>query len=401
MVKGTDADQQNFVTRWLGLFTPQSGSLKAWERVQESATPALDPNLPLEQALAQRYWRQYPPALRPAEFQNMTPGTPRADTGLAAVIPYLGTPGELANLDGVGVPEGDPNYQRNPILLAAQTIGQRDLAWRKGGVIEPPSATLGSGPDAIRLDPVSAQAYIRLVGQMRDRYVGAEVFSSRFQNATVKQQEQLFDAALTKADNQAKTQFFAKGVVDGTDPAMVAAQAVAGFKAQQTLKDRAYWIALLDRAGKLTPEITRAIDTLKETLPDQKEYITVAEYRTAAPRVHEFLSHVPYGTDAHPIGTPADWQAVEAARAQYNLRTDQLVRSGVRPNIADHTAQVETAKALTTIQRAIFLQGALVENPERRRLAQTYGTMLTRFLGTSPQYTRESEAQYRNFPFGQ
>ena len=60
-------------------------------------------------------------------------------------------------------------------------------------------------------------------------------------------------------------------------------------------------VRALDRAGKLTPEVTAAIDGLKEPLPGDKAPYTVAEYLRAAPIVHEFMSHVPYGTDASTI----------------------------------------------------------------------------------------------------
>src|SRR5438093_1049734 len=100
-------------------------------------------------------------------------------------------------------------------------------------------------------------------------------------------------------------------------------------------KNEAYWISLLDRAGKLTSDVARAIDDSNVAKPGQKAPITVEEYRKAALLVHEYLGHVPYGTDSHPIGTPADWTAVAQAHVAKNTRTDELVRSGVNPTVAD------------------------------------------------------------------
>src|SRR5207245_3653211 len=141
-------------------------------------------------------------------------------------------------------------------------LGKLDDTWRQGGVINSPSPTIGQGENQIRLDAMSSQKYIQMIGEQRQKIIGALISYSKYQNATDKQKEDLFDKELTKADNFGKTKFLAEGVVDATDPKMIQAQAVTGFRAQGTNKDRAYWIAVLDRAGKLTPEATKAIDSL-------------------------------------------------------------------------------------------------------------------------------------------
>jgi len=54
----------------------------------------------------------------------------------------------------------------------------------------------------------------------------------------------------------------------------------------------------------------------------------------------------------------------------------------------------------STVQRNLFLNGAQLENPLRKLIA-TKNPTLKRFLGTNPQYTRETDSEYQNFPFGQ
>src|SRR5206468_2785152 len=134
-----------------------------------------------------------------------------------------------------------------------------------------------------------------------------------------------------------------------------------------------YWVALLDRAGKLTSEVKAAIDESQVSLPGQKAPITADEYLRNAPLVHEYLAHVPYGTDTNPIGGPQDWIAVAQARDAKNVRRDELTRSGVNPSLADAQAQREILASLTSLpQRNLFLNGAQLENPARKALAKKY-----------------------------
>jgi hypothetical protein len=92
---------------------------------------------------------------------------------------------------------------------------------------------------------------------------------------------------------------------------------------------------------------------------------------------------------------------VAQAHVAKNTRVDELVRSGVNPTLADVRAQSEVLKAMqSTVQRNLFLNGAQLENPQRKLIAQKNPT-LKRFLGPNPQFTRETDAEYQNFPFGQ
>lgn len=252
----------------------------------------------------------------------------------------------------------------------------------------------------LRLDPVSAQSYVALVGQYRDRILGGEIYSSEFQNATLEQQKGLYDKYLAKADAEARSKFLADQVIDGKEPKEIVSQAVEGFRAQQSQKDQAYWVALLDRAGKLTPEVVKALDETarRQPLPGQKELITVEEFRRDAPLAHEYLAHAPYGTDAHPFGNAQDWLAVDAARTKVDNRESELVNGGVNPSVARQRAELEVAQTLTPVQRSILQNGALLENPARKVLRTQYGTRLTRLLGSKPNTYQESEAAYRNFP---
>jgi hypothetical protein len=147
--------------------------------------------------------------------------------------------------------------------------------------------------------------------------------------------------------------------------------------------------------------VTAAINQHYVAEPGQAAPITVAEYLRAAPIVHEYLAHAPYGTDSRPIGTPQDWAAVDAAKKQTNVRRDQLIRSGVNPTTADTQAKVDALKSLTnTVQRTLYVNGASLVNPQRKLMALKYGTLLSRFSGSAADYTQESASEYRNFPFG-
>jgi hypothetical protein len=303
--------------------------------------------------------------------------------------------------DGVGRPESDPQFAQDPVLVEHIRLQKLDPQWKKGEALTAPDATIGSGRNSIALDPASAQKYIQAVGEERRKQVSALIYSPDYQNATVAQQEKMYDAAMSKANNDGDRYFLARGVIDSTDPATIRAEAVQGFIAQGTNKDRAYWIALLDRAGKLTPEVKAAIDDSSTPLLGQKAPITVDEYLRNAPLIHEYLSRVPYGLDRSPIGTPADWTAVAAAHDAQNVRRDELTRAGVAPSLADTRAQSEILKSLTSlVQRNLFLNGAQLENPQRRLLAAKYPG-LSRFIDQAKKnVTKESDADYENFPFG-
>lgn len=319
-----------------------------------------------------------------------------AETALSALGVSVLPPRTNIPRDGLGVPETDPNFGKDTVIQEHDRLMGRDPNFAKTPM-EPPDATLGSKGNSFKLPPNEAEDYIRQIGNARRVALGNLIYSDEYQKATLEQQEKMFNATKEKADSQATVKYLAKGVIDSTDPIRVTAEAVTGFKAQGNNKDRAYWIALLDRAGKLTPEVAKAIDASNVALPGQPAPISVEEYRKAAPLVHEYLAHAPYGTDAHPYGTPADWAAAQAAHQQESQREDQLIRTGTRPDIARNTAHLEVLRSLQGVQRNIFVNGSQLENPARRQLSQKYGSMLDRFLGASPQTVQETESAYKEF----
>ena len=317
---------------------------------------------------------------------------------VAASVLGLGVYGSKTPIvrDGLGRTQTDPNYNNDPVLHEFQTLFPDKT-------LGPADGTIGSGKNSVRLPATEVDAYVAAVSEERRVALSSLIYSQEYQNATQAQREKMFTNAKEKADNTATREYLAHGVIDSTDPKVIQAEAVAGFHAQGGgNKNEAYWIALLDRAGKLTPEVAKAIDDSNVVVPGQRAPITVEEYRNDAPLVHEYLGHVPYGTDAHPLGTPADWTAVEAAKKQQGDLKDAKIRSGIHPNLAEIQAKQETlANLRSLVQRNLFLNGASLTNPQRRLLATKYGTRLTRYLGGNDvPYTQESEAQYTNFPFG-
>jgi hypothetical protein len=369
--------------------------------------PSLDPLIP-QVPLSVEAGLQSDPGNSPTvKGEPAPPGTPQFDLGKAllaeAGASVISTPRKTV-YDGLGAALGEPSYGSGSILKAYSDLVIASMGntvkWHGGDpVMAAPGTTIGTGANTIQLDPITADRYIRAVGQARDAALGPLVNSAEFQNAGDSRKQALFDAALQKADHDAAVRFLASDIVHETDPKLIAAEAVDNFIKQGTYKDKAYWVATLDRAGKLTPDVKNAIDSLKDTPPGEKEPITAEEFRRAAPMVHEYLAHVPYGTDGKPFGTPADWVAVDAARAAQSAREDTLIRGGMNPSLARQQAELEVVRTLPPLQAQILRNGALLENPARRVLAQKYGSMLTRFLGSKPNTYQESTSQYTDFPF--
>lgn len=379
----------------------------AFGKTMGGQAPSLNPLIP-QMPLGIQAGLSSDPGNTPTVKGEAPAGTPSFDF-TKALLAQLGAGVISTNpkpvYDGLGTAMGDPSFGTGSILQAYTDLVNQSAGyatkWHSGDpVMAAPSTTIGSGKNSISLDPTTAQRYVAAVGQARDAALGPLVNSQKYQQASVTEKQKMFDTTLQKADKSAVEQFLANDIIHETDPKLIAAEAVDGFAKQSTYKDKAYWVATLDRAGKLTPEARAAIDTLRDPGPDGKTPITVDEYLKAAPLVHEYLSHVPYGTDTRPIGTPQDWTAVEAARVQKNARVDELVRSGIKPTQADQVAQQEILRQLPPVQQSIFLRGTALENVERRRMLVQYPT-LSRFLGSNPQFTQESDATYQNFPFGQ
>ena len=238
------------------------------------------------------------------------------------------------------------------------------------------------------------------LGTQRRTEIAKVISSLDYKNATLPQQEKMYTAAKNKADALAERNFLAKDVISSTDPATIVKEAVNGFTVQGTAKDHAYWVALLDRAGKLTPDVIKAIDESKVVLPGDRTPTTVAEYLKAAPLIHEYLSHVPYGTDSHPIGTPADWTAAAGYTEAKNQRRDELIRTGMNTTVAEVRAQADVLKTIPSlVQRNLFLNGTQLENPQRTLLAKK-NPFLAHFISSQHKPPTESEAEYQNFPSG-
>lgn len=328
--------------------------------------------------------------LIPAPFSIGTAAS-GAGPGLTAAAAFgvgVMPPSSFSKYDGLGRPETNPEFGKDIIFDEYERLFP-------GKQLEPPDSTLGSGKNTFALPPTEREAYVRFIGNQRRVTIGDLVYSQDYQNATKAQQEKMYKAAQSEADSIANRAYLKNAVIASNDPDAIRAEAVTGFHAQQNNKDAAYWIATLDAAGKLTSDVKQAIEDSNVALPGQAQPITVDEYLKAAPLVHEYLVHAAYGTDAHPIGTPDDWAAVDAAKKATTVERDRLIRSGVNPSIADTTSKATTLKTLTSaIQRNLYLNGASLVNPQRKLLSQKYGTTLTRFLGPNADITQESATDY-------
>jgi hypothetical protein len=302
---------------------------------------------------------------------------------------------EQVTYDGLGAAAGESNYQQGTLLDQYQKLAGPD--WHKTDpTMAPPATTIGQGANQIKLDQFSAQRWTKALGQQREIELRALMADPQWDSMGATLQRTKWDQTVAHADKVAATNFLANDVIQQTDLKAIVAEAVDGFiKQGASAKDKAYWLALLDRSGKLTPEVSAAIDGLKDVLPNEKAPITVREYIHNAPLVHEYLRHVPFGTDARPIGTPDDWAAVAEATKQKGILADALIRSGTSKLLADQKARVGVLKMITsTVQRNLFLNGTQLENPARRQMAFRY-PVLAKFV--SAREPNESDQAYQNF----
>jgi hypothetical protein len=260
-----------------------------------------------------------------------------------------------------------------------------------------PNNKIGTGTQQLTLSSGEYVDFAGYVGKARADAVGALVVKPEYQSASPFVQARMYKSAVTEADKDGEAQYLARGVIKSTDPALALQEAVLGFHVQASERDKAYWVALLDRAGKLTPEVAKAIDASQPLpLPGQSRPPTVEEYRRDAPLIAEYLSLPPYGTDSRPFGTPTDWAAVAAAHKQVGIRALDLERGGMAKDLATMRAENEVLRALPPgMQRNLFLNGTQLENPHRAQLARKNPT-LSRYV--SPTAPNEPSGAYTNFP---
>ena len=272
--------------------------------------------------------------------------------------------------DGLGRAESSPDFGTDPILDEYTKLNPDKT-------LSAPDSTLGSGHNKFPLPVGQREAYVQAIGEQRRIDLGNLIYSEKYQNETKAQREKDFSQTMAKADATANKAFLKNLLPDITDPEAVRAAAVTGLHAQTSAKDEAYWIATLDKAGKLTPDVKQALEDSRVTLPGQSAPMSVDDDLKYAPLIHEYLGHVPFGTDKSPIGTPADWTAVAEAIKAKNQRAQDMVRSGsVSPSLADARAQQEILKTMTSlVQRNLFLNGTQLENPARKLLATKYPTL--------------------------
>jgi hypothetical protein len=290
------------------------------------------------------------------------------------------------NYDGLGRAEGTPRFGQDAIF-------DEYMKFNPGKLLPAPDSTLGSGKNTFPLPSTERAAYVQAIGDQRRIDLGNLIYSEEYQNANRAQQEKMYSDTKSAADSKANRAFLKNFLGTTTDPTAIRAAAVTGFHAQPSPKDKAYWVASLNAAGKLTADVKQAIEDSDVVSPGKPAAYSVDEYLRAAPLAHEYLRHVPFGTDSKPIGTPADWTAVAKAIEAKSTRANDMVRSGVNPSLADQRAQSEILKSLTSlVQRNLFLNGAQLENPARKQISLKY-PWLKHFV-SDPKALQETDTSY-------
>ena len=296
---------------------------------------------------------------------NLTATGVRRPGGVEASLPIQVSPiGPAFTGTAQGMPPG--------ISAEAQRLAQADPAFKGMNL---PSNSIGTGtPHEVKLLGDQYPQYATYVGQARESVIGSVLVSSAYLNAPEKVQEKMFADAVLKADKQGTEAYLKNGVTTSNDPVTVQADAVAGFTSYTSNADKADWIALLNSSGKLTPAVRVALSAvIPPPLPGTGPKPTVDEYLKAAPLVHEYLGHVPYGTDAKPFGTPQEWAALPAAKVQHALLTAQIQKTAPSKAAVPYLVMAKEMKMPSGVPGLSVLQltqkySALVENPVRRAL---------------------------------
>lgn len=352
---------------------PASGLLRA-------ASNATDP-----------YYRGAPPG---SDFGTRLGDQFRANMPGATDLPATGVkrPGGIAQSLPIQIASAGQSYQGTaagtPPALLAESNRLASIN-SKFTPLSLPNDRLGQGTDhELRILGDKYPDFARYVGIAREQVVSKVIVSPAYLHGSQDVQERLFKAAVAQADKQGAEAWLKNGVLTDSDPATVQAEAVAGFTTYTSNDQRAAWLAIIQQAGKLTPAVRQAITAvIPQPLPSEGPKPTVDEYLRAAPLVQQYKNHVPYGTDAHPFGNPAEWAALPAARAQEAQIKAQIEKSAVASQAVPYLVQAEMTKHPSpvpglTLGQLLGKYSSLVENPARRTLL-TQNPWLYRYLPTN------------------
>jgi len=341
--------------------TPFSGLIRADATVNDPNYHAMPPGTKgLWNQVGQRYRGQFPNNFPLGDPSALPAGAPRipGDTGgVGALLPYRVTPegpaspqGAETGLPPIGTAESD--------RLVAQVKTFKPLAL--------PSDVIGKAGDSnqLKLRADQYMAFARYVGEARNTELQKVLTTPGYQNATDTLKARLFESAITRADDVGREKYLENGVLKGTDPNAIRQQAVLSVHAlSDSPRDAAQWVALMDKSGKLTPDVRAAIDASRpEALPGQTETPTVDQYLKAAPLVTKYLSIPPYL-----IGNPQEWVALSAAKKNEAAALNQIKQTA--SNLPTNVLTIQARQTLAPQEQQLLAryQNAIV-NPMRKQM---------------------------------
>jgi hypothetical protein len=228
----------------------------------------------------------------------------------------------LPKRDGVGdplpiTPQGPARYNpaasveqpQDPALAESYRLAARVPGF---SALKAPPATIGTGPNMVKLSDAEYDRYQVLIGTARKEGLNALLALPDYQQATAAEQARLFRTADGAAVRIGKQQFALEQIsAASTDDQVV--RAIHSGALAGNLYDDGLALDKIDRTGKLTPTVIAMLDA-ERTQPDPSKpdyQLSVAELVRGA-RLTDAWKQAP----AFNYGTPGDWAAAERARAQ-------------------------------------------------------------------------------------
>ena len=324
---------------------------------------------------AQNYRAQFPsnfPVGNTAELPNSTARVPGVTGGFGSFLPVhvapAGPPSPMGTAAGL-----PPTASVESERLAAAVTTFKPLGL--------PADKIGVGsPNELKLSGDQYLTFSRMVGEQRNTEINALLLKPDYQNASDAVRAKMFTAAVDRANRSGEQNYLRNGVLTSTDPAMIKQEAVLSVHALTSDRDKAQWISLMDRSGKLTPEVRAAIDAATPvTVPGQPPPPTIAEYLRAAPLITKYLSIPPYV-----IGNAQEWAALTQARRNEAraLATIKQTATNVPASVTTQMARQQLSPQDTQLLYKYASSG--IVNPLRRQMLTQY-QFLGRYLSATGQ----------------
>lgn len=286
-IENPDRFGKDVWTRLVSLPIPWSSALRLANQVR--GLPPRDPQT----------WQEYLAVNIPLVGDDIRPKLgafgpiePRTNTGLAAAIPSL-----------VREPHASPAERELLALDAYARANSLTFA-----IPEPATADLGRGKKLSdeHLYALKQTLYPKMLDATQAVMSAPDYFAQ-----PERERMRRLNEAWDKARDEGRRELAWNTLLPASKTADdVATAALLGLSTVGSLKEKAYWLEDIQKAGKMTPEAARIIDLARPPVkPGEKPQPTVAEYLRDAPLIHQYLQTRPYT-----IGNPDEWRALAVAR---------------------------------------------------------------------------------------